>query len=154
MNAEVNPPPGEFAAQLGLNSIETLVNSLYPVQGSIAATHTVVCEFSSAQLKDMFQVHVPAPEFLDLIDVRLTDPSGLAYIIAVLPDTGANISAIPEGLFNASIEESNQTLSSADGTQLISCGVVKLIISVGGCLWWRTSTSLLALQNPSYHAEH
>ena len=132
VNAEVNPPPGEFAAQLGLNSIETLVNSLYPVQGSIAATHTVVCEFSSAQLKDMFRVHVPAPEFLDLIDVRLTDPSGLAYIIAVLPDTGANISAIPEGLFNASIEESNQTLSSADGTQLISRGVVKLIISVGG----------------------
>ncbi len=76
---------------------------------------------------------VPDPEPLELVQVNLIGPKGEKLIIDALPDTGANISAIPISKMGACKPiKSNQVLRSADGTNLKTIGTVRFEISLRG----------------------
>ena len=122
-----------FPSSLGLGSIHTtprpsrsLSRSAEPQSNSPELT------LSAIELSTIFSAAVPNPEALELVEVQLTDPEGHTIEIKALPDTGANISAIPAASIKRKVTPTSQTLRSADGTLLNTYGTIKFLISLRG----------------------
>ena len=79
------------------------------------------------------QVETPEPEKLELVQVCLIGPEGQQVTVDALPDTGANISAIPASKAAAfKTSRTNVVLKSADNTALKTIGVVRMEIHLRG----------------------
>ena len=102
-----------------------------PDTGGSSALEVFVSSISAsvAALQD----DIPEPEKLELVQVQLTGPEGQQISVDALPDTGANISAIPASEATTfKWEKTNYILKGADHKLLNTKGVVRMGIHLRG----------------------
>ena len=76
---------------------------------------------------------VPNLEPLELVQVHLVGPEGQQIVVNALPDTGANVTAIPiTDATTCKPTKTNMVLRSADHTALKTLGIVQMEIKLRG----------------------